>query len=73
VILLLLRPSPVLFFVLIFGGMEAWRRWRQRRAGQAGDYYQVSPAVRTQLAIGYVAVAVASFWGMQVAYVATPG
>lgn len=72
VLLLVWRPSPVLFLVLILGGMEAWRRWRQHRAGLAGDYYSVRPATRAWLAAGYVAIAAACLWGMHVAYVATP-
>ena len=35
VLFLLWRPSPVLVFVLVIGGLEAVRRWRAHRAGEA--------------------------------------
>ena len=70
--LLLYRPSPVLIFVLLLGGMEAYRRWMQRRAGQAGEYYSVPPAMRAALGATYVAIAVACLYGMHVAHVANP-
>jgi len=70
--LLIYRPSPVLIFVLLLGGMEAYRRWNQRRAGQAGEYYSVPPAMRAALGVTYVAIAVACLYGMHVAHVANP-
>jgi Zn-dependent protease len=68
VVFLLSHPSPVLVFVLVIGGLEAVRRWRARRAGEAGDYYTVPPRVRGLIAAGYVTVALVCLWGMHVAY-----
>jgi Zn-dependent protease len=62
------RPSPVLFLILILGSFEAIRRWRERRAGQAGDYYQVPKAQRIQIGIAYVIVAVLCLAGMAATY-----
>ncbi len=68
VVFLLSHPSPVLVFVLVIGGLEAVRRWRARRAGEAGDYYTVPPRVRGLIAAAYVTVALVCLWGMNAAY-----
>ncbi len=71
-VMLLWRPSPVLGFVLVLGGFEAVRRWRQHRAGGAGDYYAIPPQARGWIAAGYVGLAAACLYGMHLAYVARP-
>src|SRR4029079_12505334 len=32
-LLLLVAPNPILIFILLIGGMETWRRYKQRKAG----------------------------------------
>jgi len=56
VALLFIAPNPILILILVFGGMETYRRWRQRKAGEDGNptYYRVRPAHR--LAVGAVYV-----------------
>src|SRR3954466_15538580 len=56
VALLFIAPNPILILILIFGGMETYRRWKQRKAGEEGNptYYRVRPAHR--LAVGAVYV-----------------
>lgn len=72
VALLLWRPSPILFLVLILGGMELWRRRRARRAGVPDDYLQVPVATRQAIAATYAITAIACFYGMHIAYVVAP-
>lgn len=72
VALLLWRPSPILFLVLILGGVELWRRRKARRAGVPDEYLQVPIAARQAIAATYAVTAIACFYGMHIAYVATP-
>jgi Zn-dependent protease len=45
-------PNPIILLILIFAGLETWRRWRQRRQGGAEQqaYYRVKPAHRLLVA-----------------------
>jgi Zn-dependent protease len=49
-------PNPIFILILILGGYESYRRWRQHRgAGAAGaGYYRVSPRNRALVAITYI-------------------
>ena len=48
VALLFIAPNPILILILLFGGMETYRRWKQRKSGDEGNatYYQVKPRHR---------------------------
>ena len=64
----LVFPNPVILLVLLFGGMETWRRWRRRREGgpQQQAYYRVKPAHRLMVAgiyIGLVVLLAFGVWG----------
>src|SRR5829696_3357963 len=37
VALLFIAPNPILILILIFAGMETYRRWRQRKKGEEGN------------------------------------
>jgi Zn-dependent protease len=72
VLVLLWRPSPVLGFVLVFGGIEAVRRWRDHRSGRTGDYHRVPASTRGWIAAAYVSAAVLCLWGMHASYLPRP-
>ncbi len=38
-----LRPSPILPFIIVVGGIELWRRWRTRGFAANAAYYAVKP------------------------------
>jgi len=63
-------PNPVLILFLLLGGMETWRRWRQRHA-EAGNeaYYRVPPAARLLVALVYVGLIAACAVGMHTTFV----
>jgi Zn-dependent protease len=64
-------PNPILILFLLLGGMETWRRWRQRRQGEEGNaaYYRVSPAARLGVAAVYVLLIAACAIGMDATFV----
>jgi Zn-dependent protease len=64
----LLFPNPVILLILLFGGMETWRRWRRRREGglEQQAYYRVRPPQRLAVAgvyIGLVVLLAFAIWG----------
>jgi Zn-dependent protease len=69
---LIFHPSVVAVFILVMGGAETWRRWRERQAGKSGAYFSVEPATRWQIGLAYVGTAILCLVGMNMAYVAIP-
>jgi Zn-dependent protease len=55
--LTLLRPNPILFLVLIVGGVEVWRRWRDRNEPRTAAYYAIEPWQRAVVAVTYLGLA----------------
>jgi Zn-dependent protease len=49
-------PNPIIILILLFGGMETWRRWKQRRDAdeETQAYYRVAPRHRLLVALVYV-------------------
>ena len=52
-----LAPSPILFLVLIFGGLESWRRWKARATPQGRAYYAIPARTRALVAATYLGLA----------------
>jgi Zn-dependent protease len=67
--LLFVSPNPILILILIVGALEAWRRWRSRKAGEDLDYYHVEPLQRVAVGVTFFAIAVACVLGMSVSQV----
>ena len=57
-------PTPIALLVLIFGGFETYRRWKNRRAPETQRYYRVRPATRLAIAVVYIGLAAALGVGM---------
>ncbi|HXV95296.1 MAG TPA: site-2 protease family protein [Gaiellaceae bacterium] len=55
--LTILRPNPILFLVLIVGGIEVWRRWRDRNEPRTASYYAIAPWQRAVVGVTYVGLA----------------
>jgi Zn-dependent protease len=64
-------PNPILVLFLLLGGLESWRRWKQRRQGEEGNpaYYRVSPRARLMVAAVYIALIAVCAIGMDVSFV----
>ena len=52
--LTLLYPNPILILVLVIGGLEVWRRWRERDEPGAREYYAIAPWQRAVVVVTYV-------------------
>src|SRR5438067_1527815 len=56
-VLVFIRPNPILILVLIVGGMETWRRWKLRHQPESQEYYRVRPWQRFAVALLYFGLA----------------
>jgi Zn-dependent protease len=50
-------PNPIVFLILVFGGIESWRRWRARSTEAGRAYHRVPPRTRALLAATYLGLA----------------
>jgi len=57
-------PNPILLLIVLFGAMETWRRWKERKSPAAQEYYKVSPRDRFLVAAVYLALVVLLAFGM---------
>jgi Zn-dependent protease len=57
VALVVVAPNPILLIVLLFGGMELWRRWQHRNDPEAAAYYRIKPWQRVAAGGTYIALA----------------
>jgi Zn-dependent protease len=66
-------PNPILLIIVLFGGMETWRRWQQRktRSLEQAAYYRVSPRNRLLVAAVYIGLIAALAFGMHETHVLT--
>ena len=55
--LVLVWHNPIVLLILLVGGAELWRRWRERRNPEAASYYRVTPWQRAAVAVTYVGLA----------------
>ena len=69
--LLFVWPNPILLIIVLFGGFETYRRWKQRKRGEEGNaaYYRVKPLHRLLVAVVYVGLIVALALGMDATHV----
>src|SRR4051794_11464129 len=66
----LLHPNPIIFLILLFGGMETWRRWKGRKSPEGRRYYAVPPRGRLLVGLVYVGLALALVLGMDATHLA---
>ena len=61
---MIVYPTPIAVFVLIFGGLETYRRFKARHSPENQRYYRVKPGTRIAIAVVYVGLAAALGVGM---------
>jgi Zn-dependent protease len=64
VLLTIAFPNPIILVIVLLGGLETWRRWRERKDPAAQQYYKVSPRDRVLIALVYVGLIAALAFGM---------
>jgi Zn-dependent protease len=59
-------PNPIIFIIVLFGGMETWRRWKARktRSIEQAAYYRVSPRNRVLVGAVYLGLIALLVLGM---------
>src|SRR5438270_9511801 len=64
--LALIFPNPIIFLILLFAGMETYKRWKLRRSGGAEQeaYYRVKPLDRALVAAVYLSLVALLVVGM---------
>jgi Zn-dependent protease len=68
--LLFIAPNPILIIILLFGGMETYRRWKMRKSGEDGNaaYYKVKPAHRFLVGAVYIGLLLVLGVGMDLTH-----
>ena len=62
-------PNPILFLILLFGGIESWRRWKARKTPQARAYHAIPARTRALVALTYLSLAAALAVGVAETFV----
>ena len=57
-------PNPILIIIVLFGALETWKRWKERKSSEARRYYDVSPRNRLLVASAYIAIVALLALGM---------
>ncbi len=67
----LLFPNPFMIVIIVFAGLDLWRRWQHRssRTLESAAYYRVPRLARVGVATVYVGLIVLLAVGMDAAYV----
>jgi Zn-dependent protease len=75
VALALIVPNPILLIIVVFGGLETWRRWKARktRSLEQAAYYRVSRRNRLLVGAVYVGLIVTLALGMDAAHILASG
>jgi Zn-dependent protease len=67
--LTIVRPNFILILVLVIGGMEAWRRWRDRNEPGVAEYYAIETWQRTVVAVTYIGLAAVLAFAMTATHI----
>jgi Zn-dependent protease len=62
--LTVLFPNPILLLILLFGGLETWRRFKQRNSPEAREYHRIPARTRWLVAGVYLGLAAALGFGV---------
>jgi Zn-dependent protease len=57
-------PNPIILLIVLFAGLEGWRRWRARKSPEMQEYHRVSRGTRIAVAAVYIGLALLLVVGM---------
>jgi Zn-dependent protease len=60
----ILFPNPIIFIIVLFAGLEAWRRFKLRKSPEHQAYHDVSRGTRFAVAAVYIGLALLLVVGM---------
>ena len=66
----ILYPNPIMILVILFGGMETYRRYKARKEPESQEYLKVAPHTRWLVAGVYLGLAVLLALGMDLTHIA---
>jgi Zn-dependent protease len=61
-------PNPIMILILLFGGLETWRRWRERNSPESREFHRVAPGTRLLIGVVYLGLAGALAVGMDATF-----
>ena len=57
VALTIVFPNPILILIVLFGGLESWRRWKARNTPESRAYHAIPARTRALVAVVYLGLA----------------
>jgi len=66
------RPSPIIPIIILLGGFELWRRWRDRSSPASQVYFALEPRQRWRIGGAYLGLAIVLLVAMHASYVPRP-
>jgi Zn-dependent protease len=61
-------PNPIMLLILLFGGFETYRRWKERKHPEQQRFYALAPRTRVAVAATYIGLALALVIGMEATF-----
>jgi len=61
-------PNPIMLLILLFGGLETYRRWKERKNPEQQRFYTLPARTRWAVAVTYVGLALALVVGMEATF-----
>jgi Zn-dependent protease len=62
-------PNPIMLLILLLGGFETYRRWKERRSPASREFHRVKPTTRAIVAGVYVGLAAVLALGMNATFI----
>src|SRR5215216_3564223 len=62
-------PNPIMLLILLLGGFETYRRWKERRSPSSREFHRVKPTTRAIVAGVYVGLAALLALGMDATFI----